>query len=278
MSRILKAKQQGTVSIADIDTTSVVTRDLSDEERSAQAIEDYAAAYAAGRSLPAVEVFLVDGAMVLVDGDHRIKARMRQGADSVVALCVGEGTMQDALRHALRANRAHGIRLSPADYRRRIFQALDSGLWDASSANALANDLGCSPHTAAKYMREHAEARGVERPAEIVDTQGRVQPAQRPRQQPTREETAAPAAPTHVELDDVSAPAEGASVWQSAVNALDYVGGLLRQARTVAFEKLPDAEVLAGTRRRLDDLLVSTQELVQAERAALNALAERVGR
>src|SRR5690606_9791629 len=169
--------QTGTVLIEHIDRDSIVTRDLSDDSRSRQAIEDYAIAYAQGANLPPVEVFLVDGRMVLVDGDHRVKARLALQELGVVARCVGVGSMNDALLYALKqTNRSHGLRLSPADCRHRVFQALDSGLWDGASANALASDLGVAQRTAAKYMSEWEAARGVAAPEVRTDTKGRKQP------------------------------------------------------------------------------------------------------
>lgn len=182
MPKILKSGQTGTVMIEHIDCKSIITRDLSDEDRSARAIADYAEAYASKQKLPPVHVFLVDGQMVLVDGDHRVEARLVIRKASVVAECVGEGTMDDALRYALKnTNQAHGLRLSPADCKRRVFQALDSGLWDSPSANALGADLGISHHTAGKYMAEWEAARGIQGPVERLDTKGRRQPAKKPK-------------------------------------------------------------------------------------------------
>src|SRR5690606_7860359 len=86
--KTLRPNQTGTVLIEHIDRDSIVTRDLSDDSRSRQAIEDYAIAYAQGANLPPVEVFLVDGRMVLVDGDHRVKARLALQELGVVARCV----------------------------------------------------------------------------------------------------------------------------------------------------------------------------------------------
>lgn len=182
MSKTLRPGQTGTVMIADLDAEAIVTRDLSNHARSKHAIEDYASAYAEGVKLPAVEVFLVDGRMVLVDGDHRVKARRTIDAPGVVATCVGEGSLEDALRYALKGtNRGHGLRLSPEDCRRRVFLALDSKIWDSPSANALGADLGISHHTASKYMGEWEAAQGVEPPAVRTDSKGRKQPARKPR-------------------------------------------------------------------------------------------------
>lgn len=181
-TKSLRRGDTGTVLIADIDCEAIVTRDLSDSERSARAIEDYARAYAAKEPIPAVDLFLVDGRMVLVDGDHRVKARIAMGALGVTARCVGEGELVDAMRYALSTtNKSHGLRLSPKDCRRRVMQALDAELWDGSSANAIAGKLGLSHHTVSKYMQEWEAARRVPTPATRVDTRGRVQPTAKPR-------------------------------------------------------------------------------------------------
>lgn len=175
----------GTVLLERVDAEAVITRDLeADRERSKRAIEEYAEAYRDEEPVPPIDVFLVDGRIVVVDGFHRVMARARLGSTGVVARCVGEGSLEEAMIYALRnTNRAHGLRLSPEDCRRRVFQALDSGLWDQASARVLGRDLGISHPTARKYMKEW-ERRQREKgesglPKTIVDSAGREQPRHR---------------------------------------------------------------------------------------------------
>lgn len=183
MSKRLKVGETGTVMIADVDAKSIVTRDLSDERRSQQAIEEYGAAYAEGVKLPPVAVYLVDGVMVLVDGWHRWRARTGLDELGIVARCVGEGSMDDALRYALcTTNVAHGLRLSPADCEHRVCQALDSGLWDSSPASTIAADLGINRRTVSKYMEAWEATAGRELPPTVCDGSGREQPRRKPRQ------------------------------------------------------------------------------------------------
>ena len=205
--KVLAAGETGTVDVESIDGDAVITRDLSDKERSRQAIQDYSDAYSDGVDLPPVEVFLVDGRMVLVDGFHRREAQKLRRSIGIVARCVGAGSLEEAVRYALReTNTRHGLRLSPADYRVRVFKALDSGMWDGSSARAIARDLGISNRTASKYMAEWESEQGA-LPPTITDSKGREQPSRKPRRKPkaTTPQAAADVSEAATEMPERSA-------------------------------------------------------------------------
>lgn len=148
------------VSLADIVADAVVCRDLDDRERTEDAIESYADSYQRGDELPPLEVFLVDGARVLVNGLHRYQALEAIGREVASVRVVGRGTIDDALRYALTSNLANGMRWSRADCRRRVFLALDSGMWDdLGSERKLAAELRMSHTTVGKYRKEWEAAR-----------------------------------------------------------------------------------------------------------------------
>ena len=77
-------------------------------------VEEYAIAYDLGADFKPVEVAMVNGATVLVDGWHRIAALKKLGRQSVWAK-VEEMSEADALWRAAMANLGHGLNLKPAE-------------------------------------------------------------------------------------------------------------------------------------------------------------------
>src|SRR5690606_37562959 len=184
----------------------------------------------------------------------------------VVARCVGVGSMNDALLYALKqTNRSHGLRLSPADCRHRVFQALDSGLWDGASANALASDLGVAQRTAAKYMSEWEAARAGSAPEVRTDTKGRKQPTRKPRRAEVRPPVeasgdvctanVAPAsepanvaeAPLPFETPEAPSTAQPMPAYGATLTGL---AARLRAVRLAARREIPEA--LNGVRQRVE--------------------------
>lgn len=68
------------------------------------------------------------------------------------------------------------LRPTPAECRRMVFDALDSGM--RGSAHALARVIGISPRTAGKYLVQWERERGIQR-SKRLDTRGRKQPARK---------------------------------------------------------------------------------------------------
>jgi hypothetical protein len=62
----------------------------------------------------ALDVFDVDGELILVDGFHRAAAYKKAGIDEVVAK-IRKGTMVEATKFSILANRDHGYRQSKED-------------------------------------------------------------------------------------------------------------------------------------------------------------------
>lgn len=151
----MKPGETGMIAIREIDGDAVVTRDMRDADRSRDAVADYADAYARGDAVPPVEVFLVRGRFVLVDGLHRLMAHEARGQTMALATVVGAGSLDDAKRWALtQPNRRHGMRLSADDARHIVRMALESGLWDGASYSLLARELRIHRTTVSRYAQE----------------------------------------------------------------------------------------------------------------------------
>lgn len=80
--------------------------------------ENVVDAYARGISnwgpKSALDVFDVDGELILVDGFHRAAAYKKAGIEDVVAK-IRKGTLQSATQFSILANRDHGYRQSKDD-------------------------------------------------------------------------------------------------------------------------------------------------------------------
>lgn len=150
------------------DTEAIPTEDLifhprcqAREELSKDAIEEYADIYRAGRDLPPVDVFRVNGDLLVVDGFHRVSAAVMAGRGFVRARVVGEGTLDEASWTATRANRDHGVRRTSADKRRAVRVALD-GIGAEQSNRVLADHVGVSHELVRKVRAEWEAEHGVE--------------------------------------------------------------------------------------------------------------------
>jgi hypothetical protein len=86
-------------------------------------VAEYAEAMLAGTTFPPVTVFHDGSQYVLADGFHRLMATARGGTKSISA-DVRPGTKADALKFALGANIAHGLKRTNADKRRSVELAL----------------------------------------------------------------------------------------------------------------------------------------------------------
>ncbi len=99
-------------------------------------VADYAEAMREGAKFPPVEVYSDGSEFILADGFHRLAAARQCGLQNILAE-VHQGTSEDALRHALGANAAHGLRRSNADKRRCVTLALQR--WPKLSNRAIAD-------------------------------------------------------------------------------------------------------------------------------------------
>jgi hypothetical protein len=123
-----------------------------------ETVLEYADAMETGAEFPPVIVFrdINSGRLALADGAHRVAAARRAGFTAIRAE-VRNGTMWDALRHALGSNSAHGLRRTRADVAKAIRLAYDNrsflSLPDVPSARLIADLVGCSDKTAQGELR-----------------------------------------------------------------------------------------------------------------------------
>ena len=126
-------------------------------------VEDYRRAMQAGAVFPPVKVAHVNGAMLLVDGFHRIAALRALHVDHVEAEVVPATSLEEARWEAAKANLAHGLRLKRGE-RRGVFRAYVQARRHRhegrrrgrlKSYREMAADLPGFPHTSLRnWMRQ----------------------------------------------------------------------------------------------------------------------------
>ena len=114
-------------------------------------ISRYANALAEGRTMPPVKVAAVNGALIVVDGWHRLAAHERRGRAEVEAEIV-EATISDAQWMAAAANLTHGLPLRKAEIRTAFRAMIKARRHYASHpANAKAAEGAIRPGTLLSY-------------------------------------------------------------------------------------------------------------------------------
>jgi hypothetical protein len=83
-------------------------------------VTEYALAF---DDLPPIRLARVDGALLVIDGLHRIAAARQCGRETILAT-VEPMTYEQAFAAACRANETHGLRRSNADKRKSVVEAL----------------------------------------------------------------------------------------------------------------------------------------------------------
>lgn len=130
-----------------------------------EAIAEYAAEYEAGRDLPPIDVFDVDGTLYVVDGFHRIPAALEAGKAFVRVNVVGSGDIDAAIWHATGVNQTHGVRRSNEDKRRAVRMAIRSQVGQEQSSRAIAEHCGVGHPFVSKLRKEWETKGGVAAPA-----------------------------------------------------------------------------------------------------------------
>lgn len=90
----------------------------------ADVVDEYEAALRSGDEFPRITVVTDGESNWVVDGWHRVEAMSRIDANGKIAASVIHGSFDDAVWHAARANRTHGLRRSNADKVRSVTLAL----------------------------------------------------------------------------------------------------------------------------------------------------------
>jgi len=86
-------------------------------------VAEYAECVTAGDTFPPVTVFDIDDDYLLADGFHRVAAA-KQAKRETIAVAIKQGNRRGALKFAILANTAHGLRFSNADKKRVVELAL----------------------------------------------------------------------------------------------------------------------------------------------------------
>jgi hypothetical protein len=180
----------------EVETVWVRTDDLSRHAESQirakadpQLVAEYAEAMLEGAEFPPVIIFQdTDGYRHLADGHHRVDAAAlaalkdtRRSAEVLAE--IRPGTLDDALRYAMRANVQHGKRMSDADYARAIGIALDRDMIQATNAKDVVPELvaliGCSIRRAQECSADYRKALILKRDRLIIEmhAKGRTQEA-----------------------------------------------------------------------------------------------------
>lgn len=141
-------------------------------------IDDYSTLYAEaeeGEPLPPLDVFQMAGHYYVTDGFHRLEAAKLVKRKTLLC-CVYEGTRQEAMRHAARANLRRGLPYTPRDRELILERFLSDPEMQELPDRALAAELGMSHMTVnrARHRRAalstlHAEWEALQ-PAATSDT------------------------------------------------------------------------------------------------------------
>ena len=175
-------------------------------------VAEYVEALGEGARFPPVVVFRADGADVLADGFHRVRAYQQAGRDEIEA-DVYQGGPAAALWFALGANRAHGQRLNEGDKRRAIELAYQA--WPDVSQRRIAAHVGCNQRYVGT-VRAQLNA-STQLPDQVVGRDGRRRPATRPPRKRAAEPPTMMRRPTAGEqVDSPPDPPEATSAQASA--------------------------------------------------------------
>ena len=119
-----------------------------------EVMEDYAELMRAGVKFPPLVVFHDGENYWLADGFHRIGAALRAFPDSPIEVDVHQGTLQEAQWYSFGVNKTHGLRRTREDLKRAIKAALRHPEAANHSDSELAEHIGISHSTVAKYRAE----------------------------------------------------------------------------------------------------------------------------
>jgi len=166
-------------------------------------VAEYADAYAAGIALPPLVVFHDGASYWLVDGFHRRWAAIKAGIKSVPCI-VHEGTLQDARWFSYATNQAHGLRRSNADKAKAVRQALKHPTGVTMSDRQIAEHIGVTAPTVAKYRAElEATVKNLQSASKRTGKDGKQRG--KPIKQKTPSATTAPSSAPVDEQEDDSA-------------------------------------------------------------------------
>src|SRR6266567_920663 len=104
-----------------LNLSSIIT-DAGTQTRAAindEVVKEYAADMKRGDKFPPIDVFKVGDRHILANGYHRVAAAKLNGTSEILAH-LHEGTLTDAIKFAIGANRTNGLRRTNADKRKSV--------------------------------------------------------------------------------------------------------------------------------------------------------------
>ncbi len=177
-------------------------------------VADYSEAMKAGDQFPPIVVFCDGSDNWLADGFHRFHAARKAGLSELQA-DMRTGTRQDALWHAIGANKANGQRPSRGDVRNAVLLALRT--WPEKSLRDIAAQIGCSFNHVGNLRREVCAIAHLNKeptPATVTGRDGKTYPTSKPRR-PVVEV----AAEEVVRTEEPMTPAQNKAFREQAFNA-----------------------------------------------------------
>jgi len=161
------------IKLDEVKGSDLQTRVALDEET----LQEYAEIYREDEfKMPPVEAMMTDlsDRLLLTDGYHRVEAARRAGRTRIRCL-LSKGTPTDALKAALKANSAHGLRRTNADKRKALalaWERREELFGGEPSHEALAEACGVSKRTAQRF-REGLSTMDNVHPCERIGTNGK---------------------------------------------------------------------------------------------------------
>lgn len=117
-----------------------------------EVIDEYAEAMTQGAEFPPLTVYRDGSTFWLADGFHRIAAAKYAGKQHIVC-DVQQGTIRDAILHAVGANANHGMRRTNADKRRAVETLLKDSEWSHWSDSEIARRCSVDHKTVARIRQ-----------------------------------------------------------------------------------------------------------------------------
>jgi len=110
-----------------------------------------------GAVLPPLDVYDINGDLLLTDGFHRLMALIKASAATTVEVNVYKGTERDAVLHAVGANTKHGLRRTNADKRFAVTTLLEDKEWKNWSDGQIARICRVSQPFVSKVRNERTQ-------------------------------------------------------------------------------------------------------------------------
>ena len=178
-------------------------------------VSDYSDAMVSGDQFPPIVVFCDGSDNWLADGFHRFHAARKAGLSELQA-DMRSGTREDALWHAIGANKANGQRPSRGDVRHAVLLALRT--WPGKLQSEIAAQVGCAQQYVSRMKSEFTTSGELTPPEKVTGRDGKTYPTSKPRK-PVVEVGVKEAEQAPVIVPSARASAETLALRESAFNA-----------------------------------------------------------